>query len=155
MTRSLCNNFYLTGSNCCQHSTLYLKFDTRVPPSCKAFLCLHSLSSASILQYTVFIWCYSMQYWHCSTSRTNVIQKELRFIWIWKLLKRGSILSPAQTASFLVTWKFPWQLNLLSRVYGQQVFLDKLTFSYVRSTSFPWQVSLDTFCSWCVHGMFS
>jgi hypothetical protein len=32
--------------------------------------------------------------------------------------------------------------SLPSRVYSQQVFLDKFTFSCVRSTSFPWQVSL-------------
>jgi hypothetical protein len=33
-------------------------------------------------------------------------------------------------------------ISLLSRVYSQQVFLDKFTFSCVRSTSFPWQVYL-------------
>jgi hypothetical protein len=32
--------------------------------------------------------------------------------------------------------------SLLSRVYSQQVFLDKFTFSCVQSTSFPWQVYL-------------
>jgi hypothetical protein len=48
---------------------------------------------------------------------------------------------------------FPWHVyflvctvnkfsltSLLSRVYSQQAFLDKFTFSCVQSTSFPWQV---------------
>jgi hypothetical protein len=59
----------------------------------------------------------------------------------------------------LILDKFPWQVYLLmctvnkftltslpSHVYGQELFLDKFTFSCVRSTSFPWQVSLDKFC---------
>jgi hypothetical protein len=32
--------------------------------------------------------------------------------------------------------------SLLSLMYGQQVFLNKFAFPYVRSTSFPWQASL-------------
>jgi hypothetical protein len=42
--------------------------------------------------------------------------------------------------------------SLLSRVYSQQVFLDKFTFSCVRSTSFPWQVPLTKFLV-RVHGI--
>jgi hypothetical protein len=58
-----------------------------------------------------------------------------------------------RTDKQVVPDKFPWQVyflvctvnkfsltSLLSRVYGQQVFLDKFTFLCVQSTSFPWQV---------------
>jgi hypothetical protein len=64
-----------------------------------------------------------------------------RFPWqVYFLVCTGSTSFPWHVY-FLVCIVNKFSLtSLLSRLYSQQVFLDKFTFSCIQSTSFPWQV---------------